>query len=310
MKANIFVLVTIAFICVGGRATADQTQKNAKKPTSEVPTEGKVMEVLKGDEIVLEDGWIVRLVGIDVPTADYGKRSGNFYGKAAIELVKTTLLNKKVKIVYDEQTHDAYDRLLAYVYSENGDFMNKLLVQQGLALAACHMPNNKYCQEFGLDQQKAMQNRQGLWDFNPADWPKSGPASSLIDGIVVRKVIDGDTIQLEDGTIVRYIGIDAPESESSWRKGAFGHVALEANRQLVEGKQVTIEYDTEFSDPRGRELAYIYVEKDGKKLFVNEELVKMGHAWVAVFPPNIRHIRTLFEAQEAASKQGLGIWAK
>lgn len=276
--------------------------------TGEAPAAGKVVEVLKGDELVLENGWVVRLIGVDVPTADIGKRSGNFYGKAAIDYVKKAVLNKNVKLVYDQQKSDAYDRLLAYVYSETGEFINKSLAQKGLALAACYPPNIKHCHEFNAEQRNAVQGKLGLWDFNPADWPKSGPANNLIEGVVVRKVIDGDTIQLEDGTILRYIGIDAPESESAWRKGAFGNEAFEVNRGLVEGKAVIIEYDTEFSDPRGRELAYVYINQDGKNVMVNEYLVAKGVAWVAVFPPNVRHIRTLFEAQESAYKNKLGVW--
>lgn len=277
-------------------------------PSAAAPSQGKVVDVLKGDELVLENGWVVRLIGVDVPTADIGKRSGDFYGKAAMDYMKTAVLNKSVKLVYDQQKTDPYDRLLAYVFSSSGEFLNKSLVQKGLAVAACYPPNIQHCHTFAVEQRKAVKSKLGLWNFNPADWPKSGPANNLIEGVVVRKVIDGDTIQLEDGTIIRYIGIDAPESESSWRKGAFGNEAFEVNRKLVEGKAVTIEYDTEFSDPRGRELAYVYVNHDGKNIMVNEYLVAQGVAWVAVFPPNIRHIRTLFEAQEAAYKNKLGVW--
>ena len=60
----------------------------------------------------------------------------------------------------------------------------------------------------------------------------------------VRRVVDGDTIELMDGRLVRYIGIDAPEVRR--REGErwvmdpepFGLAATEANKRLVEGKWV------------------------------------------------------------------------
>ncbi len=279
-------------------------------PADKPPTDGVVVDVLKGDELVLEDGWVVRLAAIDVPTADYGKRSGDFYGKAAIDFVKKKSLNGKVKLEYDREQLDSYDRAIAYVHLADGTFLNEALIAGGYALSACFPPNTKHCDDFAKAQHQAVQGRLGIWDFNPDDWPKAGPADNLMTGVRVRNVIDGDTIQLEDGTVVRYIGIDAPESEASWREGNFGNAAFKANQALVEGQTISLEYDVEFSDPRGRELAYVYVEKGGKRVMVNEELVRQGVAWVAVFPPNVRHVRRLFESQEQAYRDGVGIWTR
>jgi len=92
----------------------------------------------------------------------------------------------------------------------------------------------------------------------------------------VGRVVDGDTIELTDGRLVRYIGIDAPEvrrrarpGDREWRTGGgnrwvedpqpFGHAATEANRALVEGKRVRLEYDVQTRDRFGRLLAYVYV---------------------------------------------------
>jgi micrococcal nuclease len=186
--------------------------------------------------------------------------------------------------------------------------LNAELVRQGHAVAACFPPNTRFCGDFADAQAAAIAARRGLWDFDPDDWPEPGRTDNVVEGVRVASVLDGDTIQLEDGTVVRYIGIDAPESEEVWKEDAFGHAAYAANKELVEGKAVTLEYDTEFSDPRGRELAYVYVDGEGDRTMVNAELVRRGQAWLAVFPPNIQHIKTLFEAQERAMKEGDGLW--
>ena len=69
----------------------------------------------------------------------------------------------------------------------------------------------------------------------------------------VAQVIDGDTIVIEGGYHVRYIGIDAPKrDEPLYRE------AKEANRALVEGKTVRLERDVSDRDRYGRLLRHVY----------------------------------------------------
>src|SRR3989344_4113968 len=84
------------------------------------------------------------------------------------------------------------------------------------------------------------------------------------DGVLVSKVIDGDTIEIEGGMKVRYIGIDTPET-SHPTKGVqcFGRQATERNRQLVEGKKVILEKDISETDKYGRLLRYIWIRSTG-----------------------------------------------
>lgn len=271
------------------------------------PKQDIVVDVLKGDEIVLRSGWVVRMLSVDVPTADYGKRQGDYYGKEAVEYIKQRLIGKSVSLEFDVQTMDAYNRALAYVWDSQGS-VNESLLQQGMAVAVCFPPNFRNCGNYARLAREAIRTRVGLWNFDHHAFaaPGSGPTMPAAPKVkaVVAQVLDGDTVKLEDGTVVRYIGIDAPESEAIWKNNAFGNAAYERNRQLVEGKEVLLEYDVESRDPRGRDLAYIYV---GDKM-VNQTLVEEGLVWVAVFPPNVRNIRMLFDAQERAAEAKRGIW--
>ncbi len=70
----------------------------------------------------------------------------------------------------------------------------------------------------------------------------------------VKRVIDGDTIELANGQIVRYVGINAPNNGEPYEEEA-----MEANVKLVSGKTVTLEYDTYTSDRFGRVLAYAVI---------------------------------------------------
>ena len=120
----------------------------------------------------------------------------------------------------------------------------------------------------------------------------------------VTRVIDGDTIVIEGGYRVRYIGIDTPEIHPETE--AFGIEAWQANRQLVEGKLVRLERDISETDKYGRLLRYVYVDDT----MVNAELVRQGLAQVKAYPPDTKY-QDYLEALEAEAKgEGRGMWAK
>jgi len=69
----------------------------------------------------------------------------------------------------------------------------------------------------------------------------------------VIKVIDGDTIKLENGEVVRYIGIDTPETvHPSKPVQCFGREASNKNKELVEGKLVRLEKDITDRDSQAK----------------------------------------------------------
>jgi micrococcal nuclease len=122
---------------------------------------------------------------------------------------------------------------------------------------------------------------------------------------VVTKVIDGDTVILETGEIVRYLGVNAPQIRKN--EGGAEFYAREATRQnknLVLLKKVRLEFDVNKKDAEGRLLAYVYV----KNTFVNGELVRLGCARAAVKPPDVKYRDLLLGYEEHASKQYVGLW--
>jgi len=116
----------------------------------------------------------------------------------------------------------------------------------------------------------------------------------------VTRVLDGDTVELDNGRRARYIGVNAPEQGQ-----AFYEQAKEANRELVERRQVLLEFDIATYDRYGRWLVYVYV--DG--YFVNYELVRRGFANPYTLPPNVKYEELLSEGQREAREEGVGLWA-
>ena len=91
---------------------------------------------------------------------------------------------------------------------------------------------------------------------------------SSAKGAVVEHVIDGDTIQLVDGTRVRLVQIDTPEKGDE----CYGDEASELTRRLLPpGTHVRIEQDSALDqeDRFGRKLAYagpVESEPSGSKI--------------------------------------------
>jgi micrococcal nuclease len=121
----------------------------------------------------------------------------------------------------------------------------------------------------------------------------------------VKRIVDGDTIELTDGRKLRYIGMDTPETHHP-TKGVqcFGQEAAELNRQLVEGKTVQLEKDVSETDRYGRLLRYVWL--DGK--LVNTQLVADGYAFARSYPPDIARQQELRQAEKDARQNSLGLW--
>lgn len=119
--------------------------------------------VYDGDTILIDGGDSVRYIGIDAPEIDRKGGKSGFMAQTArdfnIKLVKGT----RVKIEYDKERKDRYGRRLAYVFLENGDMVNAILVRKGLATVMLKSPNVKY-KSLLLDcQREAMKERLGIW---------------------------------------------------------------------------------------------------------------------------------------------------
>lgn len=122
----------------------------------------------------------------------------------------------------------------------------------------------------------------------------------------VTRVIDGDTIELENGERVRYIGIDTPETTDPRKPvQCFGVEASKKNKELVEGKIVRLEKDITDKDKYNRLLRYVWVGGT----FVNLDLIKQGFAQSYSYPPDIKHQDQFIAAQKKAREAKAGLWS-
>lgn len=172
----------------------------------------------------------------------------------------------------------------------------------------------------GLYQLKTNENTIGLPTFklysfvSPSPSPIPPISSASAELVVVKRVIDGDTIELSDGRKVRYIGIDTPELHHPNNKvQCFGKEAMEKNRELVEGKEIRLIRDISDTDRYKRLLRYIYIGDpsagSGQATFINEYLVREGYARQSTFPPDVAYVELFKAAAEEARMQNKGLWS-
>lgn len=126
-----------------------------------------------------------------------------------------------------------------------------------------------------------------------------GPTTAIVE-----RIIDGDTIEIDAGERIRYLLVDTPELTSN---DCWAEEARVFNRDLVTGKEITLEYDTECRDAFGRLLAYVTVNEGDRE--VNPLLVERGYACVLHIPPNGGDRVAEFNSlQNAAEIENRGMW--
>lgn len=143
--------------------------------------------------------------------------------------------------------------------------------------------------------------------------PSATPAAAtgtLPGGVdmAVKRVVDGDTIEMVGGERVRLIGMDTPETVDPKRPvGCYGKEASAFTKSLLPpGTAVRMVGDVEQRDRYGRLLAYVYRRADG--LFVNAELLRRGFAQVLTIPPNVAHTDEFVAIGRQAREASQGLW--
>ena len=131
--------------------------------------------------------------------------------------------------------------------------------------------------------------------------------SSVDEWAIVSKIIDGDTLHLNDGRKIRLIGINTPELGRRGKASQpFARKAYHALSNLLKNsKKIGLSYDKDKKDPYKRLLAYITLT-DGRS--VERILLSKGLAHSIVVPPNDSRINCYRKTEKNARDASLGLW--
>jgi micrococcal nuclease len=151
-RKSLIVLMLSAFICLA--------------PTH--PAYERVRHVVDGDTVLLKTGKEVRYVGIDAPEFAHDGESNEFMALESKRFNRDLVNNARIRLEFDREKQDRYGRLLAYVFLENGEMVNELIVRKGLARVLVVEPNLKHFHLLLQAQRKAMTEHIGIWSKRPA----------------------------------------------------------------------------------------------------------------------------------------------
>lgn len=118
---------------------------------------------------------------------------------------------------------------------------------------------------------------------------------------LVSNVVDGDTLDLEDGRRVRLSGINTPETGECYYQEAKDKL-----EEIVLEKYVYLESDISDVGKYGRLLRYVHFEGNN----VNSFLVMEGYAKVYdKYKDDTRRYDELKSVESIAISRGLGVWS-
>jgi micrococcal nuclease len=127
----------------------------------------------------------------------------------------------------------------------------------------------------------------------------------------VARILDGETLTLDDGSVVRLIGALAPRArDAGAAAGAWPPEtdAIKALSDLVLGKRVKLAFGGRHRDRYGRYLAHVFLEEASGDEWVQGDLLAGGHARVYGLPESFVCARELLAHEVEARRKHLGLW--
>lgn len=106
----------------------------------------------------------IRMIGVDTPETHDPRKAVQCYGQAAADFTKRYIGQQPVRLEADpiNTNRDRYNRLLRYVYLQDGSMVNTEIIKQGYGFAYTSFPFTKI-DEFKAHQLEAQNQKRGLW---------------------------------------------------------------------------------------------------------------------------------------------------
>ena len=196
-----------------------------------------VSGVIDGDtiEVLINDTeYHLRYIGIDSP------ESGLPFSDEATEANRQLVLGKTVLLEQDVSDTDQYDRLLRYVYLEDGTFVNAELIILGMAEAKAYPPDIKYHDTLSNLEEDARSSGLGIWAVKNAEGSEIDSSTSVV---IERIFFDGIVKQVESDEYATISNVGpSPVDVTGWRlnAGAPGQDFVFPNHILEPGQSCRV----------------------------------------------------------------------
>lgn len=174
MKIKIFKASIISFIlisCIYLSLNSNQISRSKRYSIPNIDPNKLylVLKVLDGDTFQIKIDkrlQTVRMLGIDTPETVDPRKKVQCYGKEASKKTKEILSKHSVRLVLDssQNTLDKFGRILAYVYRDDGLYMNQYLLENGYAREYTYSKQYKEQMDFKSIENQASISKLGLWN--------------------------------------------------------------------------------------------------------------------------------------------------
>ena len=130
-------------------------------------------------------------------------------------------------------------------------------------------------------------------------------AQGAVEKAYIERIVDGDTLHLQDGRKVRLVGIDTPELD--YETGRHQAYALEAKAYLSRllDDFVYLQQAKDSQDRYGRHLYYLF---DKHRISLTSQLLSEGLGYRIAVPPNLAYQACFVEAEQFAKTTHKGLW--
>jgi endonuclease YncB( thermonuclease family) len=183
--------------------------------TGQVPPElvagerARVVEVIDGDTVLLDDGWQVRLVGIQAPKLPLGRRNFTQWPLAdeARHALEGLVLGAEVSLRYGGERIDRHGRRLAHLYLTDGSWVQEALLSGGMARVYSFPDNRAAVAEMLAAERHARSRDLGIWGN---DWYAIRSPEDTVRDIGSFQLVEGRVKSAADvrGTVYLNFGDD------------------------------------------------------------------------------------------------------
>jgi len=170
-KSVIYIILLFVAGIAGCNGKPPSLHISTSPETAAVREFRSVYKVIDGDTFWMKNQGgqteKIRFIGIDAPECRKSAHKDiQRFGKESKDFLVGFLKGKKVALEYDVERYDRYGRTLAYVYLEDGTFLNEYLIKNGYAKVVTFPPNVKYHRQFVIAERYARQHQLGMWRNN------------------------------------------------------------------------------------------------------------------------------------------------
>ncbi len=207
--------------------------------------QGRVVDVVDGDTLYLDDGVQVRLVGIQAPKLPLGRRNFKTWplAREAKQALEALSLGRVVKLSYGGRRTDRYGRALAHLHREDGVWIQQELLRQGMARVYSFRDNRAVVPELLAAERSARIAKAGIWNHG---WYRVWQQEELHGGLDGFFLIEGIVLKSAQirGRIYLNFGQDwrqdftitvSPRDRKLFDRAGFEHAAMVGRRVRVRG---------------------------------------------------------------------------